>query len=111
MSEFLYRIVIKVVFIVRVIVAGVVDFFEELYVKRAYAGRISTSDLVQRIYNFCEVYSGKVMYPYQAQFSKRIIRSVLENDGAELTALFARQSGKTETVAITVGGLMMILPH
>lgn len=111
MSEFLYRIVVKVVFIVRVIVAGVVDFFEELYVKRAYAGRISTSDLVQRIYNFCEVYSGKVMYPYQAQFSKRIIRSVLENDGAELTALFARQSGKTETVAITVGGLMIILPQ
>lgn len=111
MSEFLYRTIVKVVFIVRMIVAGVVDFFEELYVKRAYAGRISTSDLVQRIYNFCEVYSGKVMYPYQAQFSKRIIRSVLENDGAELTALFARQSGKTETVAITVGGLMIILPQ
>lgn len=51
------------------------------------------------------------MYPYQAQFSKRIIRSVLENDGAEITALFSRQSGKTETVAITVGGLMIILPQ
>ena len=100
-----------VVFTVRIIVANIVDFIEEKYVNRAYAGRISTSDLVQRIYNFCEVYSGKVMYPYQAQFSKRIIRSVLENDGAELTALFARQSGKTETVAITVGGLMIILPQ
>lgn len=111
MSELLHRIVVNVVFIVRVIVAGIVDFFEEKYVSRAYAGRISTSDLVTRIYNFCEVYSGKVMYPYQAQFSKRIIRSVLENDGAELTALFARQSGKTETVAITVGGLMIILPQ
>lgn len=107
----LHNIVVMVVFNIRVIVAFIVDFFEERYVLSAYAGRISTTDLVNRIYNFCEVYSGKVMYPYQGQFSKRIIRSVLENDGAELTALFARQSGKTETVAITVGGLMIILPQ
>ena len=87
------------------------DFFKNKYTEKVYAGRISTTDLVNRIYNFCEVYSGRVMYPYQGQFSKRIIRSVLENDGAEITALFARQSGKTETVAITVGGLMIILPQ
>ena len=87
------------------------DFFTEKFVERAYAGRISTTELVNRIYNFCEAYSGRVMYPYQGQFSKRIIRSVLENDGAEITALFSRQSGKTETVAITVGGLMIILPQ
>ena len=96
---------------VRLIVAIIMDFFTEKYVEKAYAGRISTTDLVNRIYNFCEVYSGRVMYPYQGQFSKRIIRSVLENDGAEITALFSRQSGKTETVAITVGGLMIILPQ
>lgn len=111
MSEVLHRMLVIIVFMVRFIVATIVNFIEEKYVNVAYAGRISTTDLVQRIYNFCEVYSGKVMYPYQAQFSKRIIRSVLENDGAELTALFARQSGKTETVAITVGGLMIILPQ
>ena len=87
------------------------DFFTEKFVERAYAGRISTTELVNRIYNFCEAYSGRVMYPYQGQFSKRIIRSVLENDGAEITALFSRQSGKTETIAITVGGLMIILPQ
>ena len=87
------------------------DYFTERFVDRAYAGRISTTELVNRIYNFCEAYSGRVMYPYQGQFSKRIIRSVLENDGAEITALFSRQSGKTETVSITVGGLMIILPQ
>ena len=105
------KLVQSVIFNVRLIVAVIVDFFTENYVEKAYAGRISTTDLVNRIYNFCEVYSGRVMYPYQGQFSKRIIRSVLENDGAELTALFSRQSGKTETVAITVGGLMIILPQ
>lgn len=101
----------SVIFNVRIIVAIIMDFFTDLYVEKAYAGRISTTELVNRIYNFCEVYSGRVMYPYQGQFSKRIIRSVLENDGAEITALFSRQSGKTETVAITVGGLMIILPQ
>ena len=50
------------------------------------------------------------MFPYQEQFSKRVIRSVLLNDGAEITALFSRQSGKSETIAITVGGMMIILP-
>lgn len=111
MSERVKRTLQYVLFSVHLIVAFIVDFIEEKYVEKAYAGRISTTELVNRIYNFCEVYSGKVMYPYQGQFSKRIIRSVLENDGAELTALFARQSGKTETVAITVGGLMIILPQ
>lgn len=107
----MYKILRIVVFNIRLILALITDFFEEHYVERAYAGRISTTELVDRIYNFCEVYSGRVMYKYQTQFSKRIIRSVLENDGAEITALFARQSGKTETIAITVGGLMIILPQ
>ena len=43
---------------------------------------------------FCELYSGRHFFPYQEQFMKRIIRSILENDGAEITALFSRQSGK-----------------
>lgn len=72
--------------------------------------KIPTSDLVEKIYQFCLLYSGIKFYPYQEQFSKRIIRSLLENEGAEITALFSRQGGKTETVATTVGGLMIILP-
>lgn len=75
----------------------------------AYAEGISTSDLVTMIFSFIEMCSGE-FYPYQAQFSKRIIRSILENDGQELTALFARQMGKTHTVSRTVSGLMIILP-
>lgn len=71
---------------------------------------ISTTELVNTIYSFIELYCGVKFYPYQEQFSKRIIRSVLENDGLELTALFARQMGKSEVVANTVGGLMIILP-
>lgn len=105
MKNFIESIVLNI----KIIVAIIMDSLG--LEMKTYAGGITTTELVNRIYNFCEVYSGRVMYPYQGQFSKRIIRSVLENDGAELTALFSRQSGKTETVAITVGGLMIILPQ
>ena len=107
-SEIVKKIVLFIVIKIRLfIISRIVDNI----IVKANAGKISTTELVNRIFNFCEAYSGRVMYPYQAQFSKRIIRSVLENDGAEITALFSRQSGKTETVAITVGGLMIILPQ
>ena len=56
--------------------------------------RVPTTELVNRTYTFCELYSGRHFFPYQEQFMKRIIRSILENDGAEITALFSRQSGK-----------------
>jgi hypothetical protein len=75
---------------------------------------IETKDLVNMIFKFCEAYaygnSGKYFFPYQAQLSKRIIRSLLENDGEEITGLQSRQSGKSEVVAITVGGCSIILP-
>ena len=81
-----------------------------ILVKDVTAGRVTTAELVNRIYMFCEVLTGKTLYPYQEQFSKRVIRSVLENDGEEITSLFARQSGKSETISDTVSGLMVILP-
>lgn len=76
-----------------------------------YCGRVPTTELVNTVFSFCELYSNVTFYPYQEQFSKRVIRSVLENDGEEITALFARQSGKSETVATTTGGMMIILPQ
>lgn len=83
---------------------------QKLFLKVKAEG-ISTTELVNTIFTFCEMYCGVKYYPYQEQFGKRIIRSVLENDGLELTALFARQMGKSETVANTIGGLMIILPE
>lgn len=75
---------------------------------------ITTAELVDKIFAFCEAYaygnSGKGFFPYQAQFAKRIIRSILDDDGEEITALFSRQSGKSETVSIISGGMSVILP-
>ena len=69
------------------------------------------TELTNVVYDFCAMYSGIKLFLYQEQFSKRLIRSLLENDGEELTALFSRQIGKSETVAVTVGGVMIFLPY
>lgn len=86
------------------------SYLKAVFTLDGYAGRVTTAELVNRIYMFCEVLTGKTLYPYQEQFSKRVIRSVIEHDGEEITSLFARQSGKSETISDTVSGLMVILP-
>lgn len=93
----------------------VLQFLKELkqelkVMKETHAEGVPTTWLVNKVFTFCQMYSEITFYPYQEQFSKRLIRSVLENDGNEITALFARQTGKSETVATTVGGCMIILP-
>lgn len=72
--------------------------------------KLTTAQLVNRIYMFCLAYSGITFFPYQEQISKRIIYSVLDNDGEELSALQSRQSGKSEVISTTCGGLAIILP-
>lgn len=67
--------------------------------------------LIDRILEFSEELTGFPLHPYQEPFARRIIESVLINDGEEVTGLAARQSGKTETVADVVATLMVILPR
>ena len=64
----------------------------------------------ERILKFCEITSGVNLYDYQREFGHRVIESVIANDGSEITALFSRQSGKTETIAIIIVGLAILLP-
>lgn len=68
-------------------------------------------ELIDKIYLFVKEFSGVEMYPYQEEFSKRIIRSLITNDGDEMTGLWSRQSGKTETLANTIAGCMVLLPR
>jgi hypothetical protein len=56
-------------------------------------GRLTTPELIDKAVNFCELYSGVLYFPYQELFARRLVRSILNNDGEEITALFARQSG------------------
>ena len=67
--------------------------------------------LIEQIMQFMAVLVGHELHPYQAPLARRIIESVIINDGEEITALAARQSGKSETIANTVVTLMVLLPR
>lgn len=69
------------------------------------------SKIVERCIQFMDALVGHSLHPYQLPLSKRIIESVIINDGEEITALAARQSGKSETIANTVATLMILLPR
>ena len=69
------------------------------------------SDLIDKCLQFNEVLVGHGLHSYQIPLARRIIESVIINDGEEITALAARQSGKTETVADVVATLMILLPR
>lgn len=68
------------------------------------------ADLVAKVWMFVLALSGIDMYPYQEELGKRIIESLIINDGEEITGLISRQAGKSETLANTIAGLMVILP-
>lgn len=67
--------------------------------------------LTDRCIQFMDALVGHSLHPYQMPLARRIIESVLINDGEEITALAARQSGKSETIANTVATLMVLLPR
>lgn len=66
--------------------------------------------IIERIFQFMDVLIGHELHSYQRPLARRVIESVIINDGEELTALASRQSGKTETVAATLATLMVLLP-
>lgn len=67
--------------------------------------------LIEKIVQFMEMLVGHSLHPYQMPLARRVIESIIINDGEEVTALAARQSGKSETIANTVATLMVILPR
>lgn len=85
---------LKTVFKVEKIKKCIEDIKHELLKKVSADEKITTTWLVKTVYNFCQIYSEINYYPYQEQFAKRLIRSLLENDGEEISALFSRQTGK-----------------
>lgn len=67
--------------------------------------------LVEKMMQFMTAIVGHELHPYQAPLARRIMESVIINDGEEITALAARQSGKSETIANTVVTIMVLLPR
>jgi hypothetical protein len=76
--------------------------------------RFLTDKEVEKLADVCVEFAMKMtgidLYPYEREFGWRIAYSLLVEDAEEISALFARQGGKTETVATMVVGLMVLLP-
>jgi hypothetical protein len=67
--------------------------------------------LIDGIIEFMHLMVGHELHPYQIAPARRMIESVLINDGEEVTILMSRQSGKSETVADVVAALLVLLPQ
>jgi hypothetical protein len=72
--------------------------------------RETVDAIVQKMLLVIDEVSGHPLYGYQRPFAARLVESLIINDGATLTALFSRQSGKSETVANTVAAVMIMFP-
>lgn len=66
--------------------------------------------LVDKLMTLTDIVSGNPLRGYQRPFARRYWESLILDDGATLTALFARQTGKTESVAGVTATAMIMLP-
>lgn len=66
--------------------------------------------LIDKLMLVTDELSGVTLHGYQRPFARRIFNSLITNDGDTLTALFSRQSGKSETVANVIATAMVMLP-
>jgi hypothetical protein len=69
------------------------------------------NSLVDKCIIICNELSGHPLRPYQEPFARRMFESLIVGDGHLITALFSRQSGKSETVANVVATVMLMFPR
>jgi hypothetical protein len=70
----------------------------------------NVNSLIDKLMLVADIISGHPLYNYQKPFARRVFESLLINDGAKISALFARQTGKSETVANVIATAMIMFP-
>lgn len=72
-----------------------------------------TADLIDKLLLVCDelMPEGDTLRPYQRELATRIFESLINSDSATITACFARQSGKSETLAIVTVVSMLLFPR
>lgn len=70
-------------------------------------------NLIDRLILICDelLPEDSSLRPYQVEFAKRIFESIILDDSATLTACLARQSGKSETLALVTCVGMVFFPR
>ena len=72
--------------------------------------QMRVDEIVAKMLVVVDELSGLPLYPYQKPVARRIIESLIIGDGATITALFSRQSGKSEVVSNTIAACMIMFP-
>ena len=57
-----------------------------------------------------EMMSGIEFFEYQMKFTRRVFRSIIYREGAEIVGLWSRQSGKTQTMTVIIATLCTLMP-
>lgn len=83
---------------------------KETFVPEKVVMRLPTRILAEKIVDFGERLAGIKLYNYQRTFAMCIVTATLVRDGREPTALYSRQSGKSEVVAVVSLALAILLP-
>lgn len=71
---------------------------------------VPLGDLVLRVVTLAQTICEKKFYPYQVQFTYRLVESILLRDGETITALLSRQSGKTEGIGGIILAILIVFP-
>jgi hypothetical protein len=89
----------------------VIDDFEAEIKDMPLAGvTFDAHAVTDAIITFGKILTGVALYDYQYKTVYRIIYSVITLEGATLTMLFSRQSGKSESLAFVIDALTVLLP-
>lgn len=75
------------------------------------AEQVNLDWVITRILTLAQLLAEKRFYPTQLTFGRRLLEGLLLHDGEVITALFSRQSGKTETVGSVSAAAAIALPY
>ena len=71
----------------------------------------TTPQIARKLIEFGESLCDLELYPYQYAYATAVIVAVLDRSGISPTALFSRQSGKTEVVSLLTVACGLLLPQ
>jgi len=78
--------------------------------KEDETGGIDLQKVVDQILSFSQKITKTTLYDYQKPFARRIIESIVYNEGAEVTGEWPRQTGKTFSIITILSGCAILLP-
>lgn len=86
------------------------EIFESAKINARTLDKLTLSRIVDAIILLGSKLAEKKPYPYQEDFMRRIVWSLITDDGETLVGEFSRQSGKSTSFEIVVPPIVILLP-